>query len=92
MLHASKEGREKIGSVASWRESSLFDELERLVLDYAEAMTLSDRDVDEALFESLAQAFSPEQLVELTSWICLENFYSKFNRSFRVEGQGFCIL
>lgn len=92
MLHASPEGRKKIDFVESWRESSLFDDLERLVLEYAEAVTLSDRDVDDRLFQRLAQAFPPEQLVELTSWLCLENFYSKFNRSFRIEAQGFCIL
>ncbi len=92
LLHASEEGRKKIGVVESWRESSPFDDVERLVLEYAEAVTLSDRDVDDRLFQRLAHAFSPEQLVELTSWICLENFYSKFNRSFRIEAQGFCIL
>jgi hypothetical protein len=28
----------------------------------------------------------------LTCWICLEDFYSKFNRSFRIEAQGFRLI
>jgi|SRR6266581_3171974 len=92
LLHASEEGRKKIASVESWRESASFDDVERLVLEYAEAVALTDRDVQDRLFEALARAFSAEELVELTAWICLEDFYSKFNRAFRVEAQGFCPL
>ena len=62
------------------------------MLAYVEAVTSSEQDVGDELFEALRQEFSERELVVLTSWICLENFYSKFNRSFRIESQGFCIL
>ena len=90
LLHSSPEGRKKIGAIASWRDADAFDDLDRLVLEYAEAFTLSDRDVDGALFAQLAEAFSADELVELTAWLALEDFYSKFNHAFRIEGQGFC--
>jgi alkylhydroperoxidase family enzyme len=76
--------------VHEWRNADVFSELERDVLAYAEAVTDSAQEVDDVLFERVGRRFSPEQLVELTAWICLENFYSKFNRAFRVEAQGFC--
>ncbi len=62
------------------------------MLAYAEAMTRSDEDVDDRLFAELRRHFDEAAVVELTAWICLENLYSKFNRSFRIEAQGFCIV
>jgi alkylhydroperoxidase family enzyme len=80
----------KLDALERWREDGAFDERERALLEYAEAVTLSDRDVDDALYARVAAHLDESGLVELTGWICLENFLSKFNRSFRVESQGFC--
>ncbi len=86
------EGTIKLREVSTWQTGNAFDPTERAVLAYAEAITRSDADVGDELFADLRQRFTDEELVLLTSWICLENFYSKFNRSFRVEAQGFCIV
>ena len=59
---------------------------------YAEAVTRSDLDVDDELFATVRKEFEEAELVLLTGWICLENFYSKFNRAFRVDAQGFCVV
>jgi alkylhydroperoxidase family enzyme len=82
----------KLAAVEGWRDNRVFSDLERAVLAYAEAMTYSDHDVDDVLFAEVNSFLRDGELVELTAWICLENFYSKFNRSFRIEDQGFCIL
>lgn len=82
----------KLGEVPDWRQSSRFSELEQDVLEYAEAMTRSDRDVDDDVFARIRRHFEDAGLVELTGWICLENLYSKFNRSFRIEAMGFCVV
>lgn len=82
----------KVSEVPSWRESSRFGEVERDVLEYAEAMTSSSRDVDDEVFARIRRHFDDAGLVELTGWICLENLYSKFNRSFRIESMGFCTV
>jgi alkylhydroperoxidase family enzyme len=84
------DGDGKLEAVATWRSSTLFSGTERVVLAYAEAMTRSDADVDDDLFTALREEFEERELILLTAWICLENFYSKFNRSFRVDPQGFC--
>ena len=51
-------------------------------------MTMTDRDVDDALFARLRAAFTDDALVELTATIAWENASSKFNRALRVPSQG----
>ena len=86
------EAAEKAMHIAEWRTAPIFNVRERTALAYAEAMTLSDQDVDDALFAAMRAEFAEDELVELSAWICLENLYSKFNRAFRIEAQGFCTL
>ena len=83
---------EKIGAVARAAESPLFGEAERAALAYAEAMTYSDRRVDDALFARARAHFDEAQGVELTAAVALENFRSKFNVALGIEAQGFCVL
>lgn len=91
MLRAD-ETEAKATRIGAWRESDVFSERERAALAYAEAVTLSERDVDDELFAATREFFAEDELVELTAWITLENLYSKFNRAFRIEAQGFCTL
>lgn len=70
-------------------QSELFDDTEKIVLRYADAITYSDQDVDDQLFEQLQKHFTEDMIVELTAIIAWENFSSKFNRALRVPSQGF---
>jgi alkylhydroperoxidase family enzyme len=79
--------REKILALESHERSSLFDETEKVALAYADAITLSDRDVSDELFAALSDHFTEEQIVELTAVIAWENASSKFNRALRVPSQ-----
>ncbi len=79
---------EKILALEGYAASPLFDERERLALEYADCMTLSDREVSDELFEKLKLAFDEDALIELTAAIAWENASSKFNRALRVESQG----
>ena len=78
--------------MATWRQSGLFGEAERVALDYAERMTITGQTVDDALFAELKRHYSEAQIVELTAAIALENFRSKFNPALGVEAQGFCLV
>jgi alkylhydroperoxidase family enzyme len=78
---------EKLLALDDWEVSPLFDETERLALAYANAMSFTDRDVDEELFARLRTAFSDDELVELTATIAWENASSTFNRALRVPSQ-----
>ena len=65
----------------------IFSEAEALALEYADRMTLSDRDVDDAFFEKLRTVFTEDEIVELTEVIAWENASSKFNRALRIPSQ-----
>jgi 4-carboxymuconolactone decarboxylase len=63
--------------------------LERLVLEYADAMTRTPVKVPDALFARLRERFSEAQLVELTSAIAWENYRARFDHAFGMEGENF---
>jgi AhpD family alkylhydroperoxidase len=81
--------REQLADLPRYRESDHFDETEKLVLDYAVAMTATPSDVPDELFDALRERFSERQLVELTSAIAIENYRARFNWAFGIEPQGF---
>jgi AhpD family alkylhydroperoxidase len=80
---------EQLADLPRYRESDRFDETEKLVLDYAVAMTATPSDVPDELFESLRARLDERQLVELTSAIAIENYRARFNWAFRIGPQGF---
>ena len=85
-------GEAKLAEVATWRDSRLFSEAERIALEYAERMTITGQKVDDALFGRLRRHYSEAQIVELSAAVALENFRSKLNPALGVEAQGFCMM
>ena len=81
---------DKIAALPDWRDSPLFTVRERLALDYAEAMTVTGRGVDDALFTRLREGFDDDAIVELTGLVAFQNLSSKFNSALDVPPQGFC--
>jgi alkylhydroperoxidase family enzyme len=80
---------DKLVAVVAWDEHrELFDAVEQVALEYADAITLSDRDVDDELFTRLQAHFDADAIVELTEVIAWENASSKFNRALRIGSQG----
>ena len=80
---------EKIRAVPRWRESDVFTELERLVLEYAEAMTGTPPSVTDEMVERLRDHLSEAQLVELTAIVAVENLRSRINAALGLTAQGF---
>lgn len=83
---------EKVQALERWRESGMFNDLERVALDYAEAMTVPQRGVDDAMMECLRRHFDDDAIVELTGLVAFQNMSSKFNAALGVPAQGFCAL
>jgi alkylhydroperoxidase family enzyme len=79
---------EKILALGEYATSPLYGEAERVALEYADAITFTDRDVDDALFVRLREHFDDDAIVELTMIIAWENSSSKFNRALRIPSQG----
>lgn len=92
VLETTEGGMEKLAEVTDWRDSKLFSEAERLALEYAERITYTDRQVDDALIDELKKHYSDGQIVEMTAAIAMENFRSKFNPALGIEAQGFCMV
>ena len=84
----SEGGLEKVAEILNWRDSKLFSPAERVALEYAERITYTDRQVDDALFAALKKHYTEAQIVELTAAIALENFRSKFNPDPGCRGTG----
>lgn len=84
--------QEKVDALQNWRDSALFDSREKVALDYAEAMTFSERSVDDDLFARLHDEFGDDAIVELTGLVAFQNMSSKFNSALDVPPQGFCKL
>jgi alkylhydroperoxidase family enzyme len=80
---------EKVRAVGHWRDSALFDERERAVLEYAEQATGTPADVSDDLAARLHRHFSDPEMVELAAWVALENFRSRFNAGLGLHSQGF---
>jgi len=76
-------------ALAHHRESDRFDPLEKLVLDYAVAMSRTPVEVSDELFAALRRSFSETQLIELTNIIALENMRGRFNLALGVGAAGF---
>jgi len=79
----------KLEEVPRWRESEVFTELERQVLEYAEAMTVTPPTVTDELAESLRTALGNAAFVELTMMVAVENQRSRLNSALGLTSQGF---
>jgi AhpD family alkylhydroperoxidase len=82
----------QIQAVANWRASSEFSLVERLVLEYAEAMTTTPVEVSDELFERLRARFDERTIVGLTAAIAIENYRGRFNHAVGLGSEGFCEL
>jgi alkylhydroperoxidase family enzyme len=80
---------EKIRAIPAWRDAEIYDGLERLVLEYAEAMTETPPAVTDEMVAGLREHLTEAQLVELTAMVALENLRSRMNAAFGLTAQGF---
>jgi len=80
---------EKIAALNEYAKSALFSNVEKMALEYADAITDTRRDVDDELFARVQRHYDDDTIAELTMIIAWENASSRFNRAFRIPSQGF---
>ena len=74
-------------------DASKFPEAEQLLLRFADQLTATPANVDNALFVELQKHYSEEQLIALAAACAHENFRARFNRAFDVgSDELFCPL
>jgi alkylhydroperoxidase family enzyme len=78
----------KVRDVPRWRESTVYTPRERLVLEYAEAATATPAVIDDDLSARLRAEFDDAEIVELASWVALENYRSRTNAALGLRSEG----
>ena len=79
----------KVADVPRWRDSDAYTDLERAVLEYAEAASTTPVTVTDEMVERLRRDLDEAQLVELTMMVAVENQRSRFNAALGLTSQGF---
>jgi AhpD family alkylhydroperoxidase len=77
-------GEDTIAALREAREPPHLDELDRAVLDLADAMTRAI-EVPEDLYRRLAERFGPKEMVELVATVAAYNMVSRFLVALRIE-------
>jgi len=64
---------------------SVFNDIERLVIELADAMVTAPSNISDDLYARLRKEFSEQQLMQLSGQIAFENYRARWNRVFEVE-------
>ena len=80
---------DELKDLIDWQSSERFDEKDKLVLAYADAISSTPVEVSDELFAQLHEHFDEEQLVELTAAIAWENWRARFNWAFGLGKEGY---
>jgi alkylhydroperoxidase family enzyme len=86
---AGRVGERELRALPEYADSDVFTDDEKLVLDYAAAMSRTPAEVDDGLWARLRARFDEPQIVELTATIAIENLRARFNNALAIEPQGF---
>lgn len=81
---------DKVQAVSRWQEATLFTDEERVALAYAEAVTATPPQVDEALKAALKRHFTDDVITEMTALIAFQNLSARFNAALDIPAQGLC--
>jgi AhpD family alkylhydroperoxidase len=76
-------------SKADYRNAACFSEVDKLILEYATAMSRTPVEVTDRLFDALRAHFDTPQLVGLTHVINLGNLRARFNLALGIGSSGF---
>ena len=79
----------KLEAITEWRTSDAYTDLERRVIEYAEAMSSTPLTVTDEMVAGLQEELGTAGVVELTAVIALENTYSRSNAALGFTSQGF---
>ena len=79
---------EELLAIPRYTSSELFNEREKVALDYTVAVMRTPVEVTDGLFAKLQEQFTTEQIVELTALLTLVNL-DRFNAAFAIGSAGF---
>jgi AhpD family alkylhydroperoxidase len=80
---------EELLALPNYHTAACFSDVDKLVLDYASAMSRTPVEVSDELFDALRAHFDAPQMVEMTHIIALENLRARFNLALGIGSAGF---
>lgn len=80
---------EELLGMADYRNASCFSQEDKLILEYATAISRTPVEVSDRLFDALRAHFDAAQLVGLTHVITLGNLRARFNIALDIGSSGF---
>ncbi len=80
---------EELLAMADYQNASCFSEVDKLILEYATAISRTPVEVSDELFDALRAHFDTAQLVGLTHIITLGNLRARFNVALDIGSSGF---
>jgi len=89
MAHDHGLDEDKAREVPIWRESTRFTHLERLVMEYSEAMSLTPPAVTDELSDELLAAIGAPALLELAAKVGYLNATARSNIALGIHSDGF---
>jgi len=75
----------QIDAMPNWKASNLFDDRQRALLAYTDAVVLNRGEVDDATYAEFAKFFSPREIVELTMTIGSYTSTAFFTKALKIE-------
>jgi alkylhydroperoxidase family enzyme len=76
---------EKIAAIPAWQVATCFDETERALLAYTDAIALDGGRVADGVFETLRKNLSDEEILEFTYITALYEMHAVMSRALRTE-------
>lgn len=97
MSRAAGHDDEKLLAVNDWPTDDRFTDIERAVLAYTDAMSVTPAEVTDRIRADLADHLTEQQVVELTHVIAWEHLRARFNRGLGITPDGYneghaCVL
>jgi 4-carboxymuconolactone decarboxylase len=80
---------EELLALSDYRKATCFSEVDKLILDYATAISRTPVEVSDELFDALRRHFDTAALVALTHVITLGNLRGRFNVALGIGSSGF---
>jgi AhpD family alkylhydroperoxidase len=80
---AHGESEQRLYSLSAWRETSYYNEREKVALAWAEALTKCE--VTDSVYKTVTGSFSEQEIIDLTLTITTINTWNRINLAFPQE-------
>ena len=81
--------RQQLDDLENWQSSTLFTDIQKLVIEYSIAVSLNSNEVTDELFGRIRNRFTEAETVELTLLICHFQLATRFINLMKIQVEAF---